>query len=101
MRVDERRTIVNVRRKRTLKSVLKDARETRAVETIRNAISQIDKAVKNKLIHANKAARLKSQLMSNSTPIAATSSKPKKIAKKASVKKTTTKKTSAKKSSKK
>lgn len=94
MRVDEKRTVVNVRRKRNLKTVLKKAQESRAAEVLREAISQIDKAVKNNLIHKNKAARLKSQLMREAGPVVTTNKAPQKAAAKKSVKKSTAKKTS-------
>lgn len=75
LRKSERKYIINVRRKRSLKDILKEARETRAVETIRQAISQIDKAVKNHLLHQNKAGHLKSQLMKAMKPAAKTAGK--------------------------
>ncbi len=62
LRADERKTVVNLRRRRALRDVLRQARESKAADTLRQAISAIDKAVKNHLIHANKGARLKSQL---------------------------------------
>lgn len=99
MRVDSRKTVINVRQKRSLKLLVKKAQETRAAEAIRQAISQIDKAVKNHLIHANKASRMKSQLMKDATTSAITKkvvgkkSTPKKATKKASAKKTAPKKT--------
>lgn len=94
LRGDARKTVINVRRRRSLKTLLKQARETKTVETIRQAIAQIDKSVKNHLMHKNKGARLKSQLMKN-TAAPAAKTVPKK-AKKAGVKKATAKKSTAK-----
>lgn len=62
MRRDERKTIVNVRRKRSLKELIKKARETKTAEAVRLAVAAVDKAVKNNIFHRNKAARVKSQL---------------------------------------
>lgn len=62
MRRDERKAVVNVRRKRLLKELIKKARETKTAETVRLAVAAVDKAVKNNIFHRNRAARLKSQL---------------------------------------
>lgn len=96
LRVDERRTVVNLRRKRTLKSILKQARASKTAEAIRLAIQQIDKAVKHNLMHKNKGARLKSQLTKGSKAIAAKTTTKKtqtKSTSKAKAKKSATKKT--------
>lgn len=91
LRRDERKTVVNLRRKRALKDILKKARETHAVDTVRQTISAIDKAVKNHLFHKNKAARLKSQLTKGlkETPAAKKVVKATKKAKTATKKRTT------------
>lgn len=58
LRQDRSRAIRNDRQRQTLKRALK----TVNVETLSATVSLIDKAVKNHLMHANRAARIKSQL---------------------------------------
>lgn len=99
MRVDVKRTVVNVRRKRTLRDILKQAQTSATAETIRAAISQIDKAVKNHLMHRNKAARLKSKLMREAKPAPTAKTSAKKAVKKANAKKPAAKKASTRKTS--
>ena len=57
-----RRQVINLRRKRLLKRALKQFLLSPAEESLKKAISQIDKSAKYRLIHQNKAARLKSRL---------------------------------------
>ncbi len=63
LRRDKRRTIVNLRIKKKIKSAFKKAKEKQTKKNIALAYSAIDKAVKKNVIHRNKAARLKSRLM--------------------------------------
>lgn len=56
------RTQRNKDRKNTLKRVLKEARKNPDAKNISQVFSALDKAAKVHLIHANKAARLKSRL---------------------------------------
>ena len=68
VRQTKRRHERNVAEKDKLKSVLKAARQAIAakaadmVEKIRLAVSVLDKAAERKIIHKNKASRLKSRL---------------------------------------
>lgn len=68
VRKAKKRHARNVREKKTLKLALKAARAAVAakaadiLEKVRKAISVIDKAAERGIIHANKAARLKSRL---------------------------------------
>lgn len=62
VRVDQNRRVVNLRVKRRYKKALKRARENPTKENIRKAYSELDTAAKKKVIHKNKAARLKSRL---------------------------------------
>ena len=63
LRQEKRRTKVNALVKQRMKSAVKIARETGTPVAISQAYSALDKAAKKKIIHANKAARLKSRLI--------------------------------------
>jgi small subunit ribosomal protein S20 len=63
LRQDIKRTAQNSRTKRNLKETVKTAKKNPDTKTISEAYSEIDTAVKKKVIHKNKAARLKSQLV--------------------------------------
>jgi small subunit ribosomal protein S20 len=62
MRIDIRRKAINLRTKRIYKEALKDAIENPTPDSIKKASSQLDTAAKKKVIHKNKASRLKSRL---------------------------------------
>lgn len=62
LRRDKRRAIVNLRIKRKMKAALKKAKEKPIKKNLALAYSALDRAVKKKIIHKNKAARLKSKL---------------------------------------
>lgn len=62
VRKDKLRTARNQKRERVLKSMVKKARSSKSKKDIQAAFSVLDKAAKVKLIHPNKAARLKSRL---------------------------------------
>jgi len=62
VRVDEKRTQVNYRVRRTYKAAVKEAIEKKDEISLTNAYSKLDTAVKRNVIHRNKANRLKSQL---------------------------------------
>lgn len=62
LRRDRRRTMVNRRIRHRLKKALKDARENPTKKLLSQAASILDRAAKKKVIHFNKAARLKSRL---------------------------------------
>ncbi len=62
VRKDKGRTERNKKRETALKSLIKKARISKSVKTLTDAFSALDKAAKVKLIHPNKAARLKSRL---------------------------------------
>tara|TARA_Y100000310_G_C20155411_1_gene566673 strand:+ start:188 stop:439 length:252 start_codon:yes stop_codon:yes gene_type:complete len=66
VRIDERRTIINLRTKRKYRKAVKDAREKPNVDTLKKAYSELDIAAKKNIIHKNKASRLKSRLAKNS-----------------------------------
>lgn len=95
LRVAEKKTEVNRRRKNALKLSLKGV----SASTISKSFSMIDKAAKWGIIEPNKAARLKSQLAKQvgSTPAAdKPASVPKTAAKKAAPKKSAPKKSAKK-----
>lgn len=62
VRKDKLRTARNKTRGVNLKSAIKKVRNTKSVKDLQAAFSALDKAAKVKLIHPNKAARLKSRL---------------------------------------
>ena len=62
LRRDRRRTIINKKIKRAYKETVRAVRKNPTAETLKKAYSQLDRAAKKKVIHKNKAARLKSRL---------------------------------------
>lgn len=63
LRRDKRRRIVNLPYKKELKAALKRVRERSTNKNLSDAYSAIDRAAKKKVIHQNKASRLKSHLL--------------------------------------
>jgi small subunit ribosomal protein S20 len=61
LRSSERTAAVNRLVKAQLKTALDKVKAKPAADSLSNAFSRIDKAVKRNLMHKNKAARLKSQ----------------------------------------
>lgn len=62
LRRDRRRTIINKRIKRRIKTILKKARQNPTKKALTLVASALDRAAKKHVIHKNKAARLKSRL---------------------------------------
>lgn len=62
VRKDKVRAARNKKREISLKSAVKKARVSKTAKDLQAAFSALDKAAKVKLIHPNKAARLKSRL---------------------------------------
>ena len=62
LRRDQRREVINQRIRRQLKQILKQARAKPTKKLLSQAAKTIDRAAKKKVIHPNKAARLKSRL---------------------------------------
>ncbi|HUS59811.1 MAG TPA: 30S ribosomal protein S20 [Nevskiaceae bacterium] len=63
LRQDRRRAVINKKIKRKIKKALKKARQKPTKKTLAEAARVLDRAAKKKLIHKNKAARLKSRLV--------------------------------------
>lgn len=84
LRQDKKREKRNKSTKDFLKEVLKKARKNPTEESIRNAVIATDKAVKKRLIHKNKAARIKSSLSKTEKPQHTTATVKKKTVKKKS-----------------
>lgn len=63
LKQDKKRTGVNKVYRENLRRALKQARKEKTAKTVKLAYSALDKAAKKKVIHKNKAARLKSRLM--------------------------------------
>lgn len=62
VRKDKTRTVRNKKRENALKLAVKQARASKGAKQLQAAFSALDKAAKVKLIHPNKAARIKSRL---------------------------------------
>ncbi|MFH0942775.1 MAG: 30S ribosomal protein S20 [Candidatus Beckwithbacteria bacterium] len=63
LKQDKKRTQVNNLYREKLRLAVKLARKEKTAKTITAAYSALDKAAKKKVIHKNKASRLKSRLM--------------------------------------
>lgn len=98
LKQDKKREKKNDGLRADLNTAIRKAKKTKSGKTIAQAVAIVDKAAKNKIIHTNKAARIKSSLTKLAKPVTAkVSKKPKE---KAPVKKVTTRKPAAKKVSK-
>lgn len=62
LRQDKKRTLHNAKAEASLKLAVKAARKNPTDKTLRAATQAADKAAKRHIIHANKAARIKSSL---------------------------------------
>lgn len=62
LRRDRRRAVVNKSLKDKVKKALKKVRKSPTKKNLQEASSVLDKAAKKKIIHQNKASRLKSRL---------------------------------------
>jgi small subunit ribosomal protein S20 len=62
LRSSKRKKVVNDLTLRQLEIALRKARATKSKNSIKKAISLADKAARKKVIHKNKAARIKSSL---------------------------------------
>lgn len=63
LKQDKKRTAVNKVYRENLRQAVKQARKEKTAKAVRLAYSALDKAAKQKVIHKNKAGRLKSRLM--------------------------------------
>ncbi len=61
LRVDKKRTLVNLRLKKRYKLAFKIHFKEKTAETLKRLYSLLDRAVKRNIFHKNKAARLKSR----------------------------------------
>jgi small subunit ribosomal protein S20 len=62
LRRDKRRALVNERIKEKVKAILKKTRKNPQKKNLKEAFAFLDRAAKKKVIHKNKANRLKSRL---------------------------------------
>lgn len=62
MRQDKKRRLTNLRTITKLKGILVKSRKKPSADNLQAAYSVIDRAAKKKVIHKNKASRLKSRL---------------------------------------
>ncbi|MCX6726170.1 MAG: 30S ribosomal protein S20 [Candidatus Shapirobacteria bacterium] len=62
LRRDRRRAVINKKIRNNLKEVLKKARKSPNLKNLSSASCFLDRAAKKKIIHKNKADRLKSRL---------------------------------------
>jgi len=63
LKQDKKRTRVNKVYRENLRLAVKQARKEKSAKAVKLAYSALDKAAQQKVIHKNKAARLKSRLM--------------------------------------
>jgi len=94
LRSSRKKTVFNSRVKSILKTMIDKIKKEPSEENLSSAFSSIDKAVKRKLMHKNKAARMKVQL---SKLISTDGNSKPKAEKKVAVKKTKTKASTGKK----
>lgn len=62
LRASKRKREVNVRISKKFEIAVRSARKSKSLKAVTSAFSLVDRAVKNKIIHKNKAARIKSSL---------------------------------------
>ena len=62
LRQDKKREKQNDELRSALKKALRVAKKAKSGKSVATAISTVDKAAKHKIIHTNKAARLKSRI---------------------------------------
>ncbi len=62
LRQDRKRTIANDEWRDKVDSAVKTVKKSHTAKNLADAFSAIDKATKKNLMHANKAARMKSQI---------------------------------------
>lgn len=82
LKQDKKREKQNLELKLAFKEAVKIAQKTKTADKINKAFKATDKAVKNRLIHKNKAARIKSRLSKLITTSVSKNPTPKKIVKK-------------------
>ena len=91
LRQDRKREKKNDALRAALKLTVAKAKKSKNGKAVAEAVSVVDKAAKNKIIHSNKAARLKSTLTKVAKPVSAKKTvvkvTPKKAAPKSSSKK--------------
>ena len=62
LRQNKKHFLLNQKKKSTLKSLVKKTSKSKAKEDLSMLYSTVDKAVKNKILHKNKARRIKSKM---------------------------------------
>lgn len=62
LRSSKRKAVVNSRTRSKMRTAVAAVQTSATKETVSEAFSRIDRAVKKNLIHKNKAARMKSQV---------------------------------------
>jgi len=84
LRRDKRRQLINQKIRSSYKTAVKKARQNPTKENLRQAYSVLDRAAKKKVIHRNKAARLKSRLTKKTPKKKTSAGKKKQTSKKSS-----------------
>jgi small subunit ribosomal protein S20 len=62
LKADKRKTVINLKVKKSLKEVVSRMRKKPTEKNLKDLFVWADRAVKRRVIHKNKAARLKSRL---------------------------------------
>lgn len=71
LRQDKKKEKINDELRERLKSSVRAAKKTKNGKSVANAVSVVDKAAKQKIIHPNKASRLKASLSKLAKPVSA------------------------------
>jgi len=101
LRKDRKREKVNDEFREGLDRAIRNAKKVKSSKAVSAAVSIIDRAVKNNLMHQNRAARIKSALSKLAKPAKAAERAKASVPKKVAAKKSTTAKSTPKKSAKK
>lgn len=75
LRKDVKRTAANNDFRHKLDLAINKAKKSKSAASVREAVSMVDRAVKNNLMHKNRAARIKSSLSKLAKPAAKSTAK--------------------------
>lgn len=62
LRADQKKALINLRIKKTFRGAVLTMRKKPSDKNLRSVFAAVDRAAKKKVIHLNKAARIKSRL---------------------------------------
>lgn len=82
LRSSNRKAVVNKSIIKDLEILIRQAKKSKAADIIKKAVSLADRAAKKKVIHKNKAGRIKSALSKLAKPVKSAKTSTKKVSKK-------------------